>query len=215
MMAAMLWSDSPPEASPLPAFVESVAPGMRTTRLSAAVDWSSLEPGDGAVPTRYLLVGDSMAWALGTQLEPLLVERGHKLMTKSQISGSIRGYSRKRAKQFRDSVQKYHPDAVIIVLGSNEALVPHPEQLQKPIKSVVEAVGDRKCYWIGPPMWRQDTGIVKLLSDNAGPCKFFDSSVLELERRPDKIHPTPSGSKTWALAVRAWLLGEAVSSPHP
>lgn len=146
-----------------------------------------------------------MAWALGTELQPLLAEVGDKLVTQSKISGSIRGFSRRHAQEIRNPIRKYDPDVVLIVLGSNEALVPYPRHLRKPIRRVVDAIGDRTCYWIGPPMWREDTGIVEVLNDDVAPCTFFDSSDLSLERRPDRIHPTRAGSRTWALAVRDWL----------
>ena len=75
----------------------------------------------------------------------------------------------------------------------------------EPIKKIVRHVGDKPCYWIGPPMWRKDTGVVKLLEENVAPCRFFNSSPLKLERRKDGYHPNKKGAEDWAEAVLAFI----------
>ena len=48
--------------------------------------------------------------------------------------------------------------------------------------AIVAAVGSRDCYWIGPPTWKQDTGIVAVIRAN----------VVKAYRR---IHETQTLSK--------------------
>lgn len=167
-------------------------------------------------PIRYLLLGDSMAWAIGVELEPRLEAIGHHFTYKSKISASIRGWG--SGKHIKEQIQRYKPDAVIIVLGTNESQIPYPEHLDPPITRIIEAVGDRACYWIGPPTWRggkTDTGVVALLEKHKDRCAFFDSMPLDLERRPDKIHPTREGSRTWAEAIERWLIDHPPAADKP
>jgi len=176
----------------------------------ASVHASADTPGSSdaapARPLRYLLVGDSMAWAIGLELEPLIEARGDHFTYKSKISASIRGWS--SGKHIREQIKRYKPDAVIIVLGTNESQIPYPAHLETPIGRIIDAVGHHACYWIGPPTWRgggADTGVVALLARADDRCHFFDSMPLDLERRPDKIHPSRAGSKAWAEAILRWL----------
>jgi acyl-CoA thioesterase-1 len=96
------------------------------------------------------------------------------------------------------SVDKHHPDLVLINLGTNEVFVPVPEALVPRIRAIVRRIGHRDCVWIGPPTWRGDKGLVDVLRDNTAPCRFFDSSNLPLERVRDGIHPTDKGGEQWA-----------------
>ena len=184
-----------------PPLVSAVESKDARTGLPAEADAPSTRK-----PTRYLLVGDSMAWAIGIELDPLIEARGDKFTFKSKISASIRGW--RSGKHIKKTIQRYKPDAVIIVLGTNESQIPYPQHLEDPIKKIVAAVGDRACYWIGPPTWRKgksDTGVVALLESSAGPCRFFDSIPLELPRRPDGVHPDREGSRLWAKAIFDWI----------
>jgi acyl-CoA thioesterase-1 len=96
------------------------------------------------------------------------------------------------------AVSRHQPDLVLINLGTNEVFVPAPEALEPRIRSIVKRIEGRDCVWIGPPTWNGDRGIVQVLRANAPPCRFFDSSNLELDRVRDGIHPTDRGGEQWA-----------------
>jgi len=170
---------------------------------AAGVVADAQAPVESAAPTKVLLVGDSMAWGLGLALKPLIEAEGSSFRFRHKTSDSIRAYAANA--RMRDDLRKYEPDVVLITLGANEALIPKPEALVNPVKKIVRHVGDKPCYWIGPPMWRNDTGVVKVLEENVTPCKFFNSSPLALERRKDGYHPSKKGSETWARAIVSWL----------
>ncbi len=106
------------------------------------------------------------------------------------------------ATHLKESVAKHQPDLVLINLGTNEVFVPAPQALLGRIRAVVKSVGPRDCIWIGPPTWNGDKGIVEVLRDNVAPCRFFDSSNLDLERISDGIHPTDKGGEEWG--ARFW-----------
>ena len=96
---------------------------------------------------------------------------------------------------------RYAPDVVIISLGSNELFDPNPQRRAKAIRQIVSETRDRPCLWIGPPAWKKDKGFLKVLKDNTGRCRYFDSSKLTLERMADGRHPSWSGSHKWASKV--------------
>lgn len=154
-------------------------------------------------PMRYLLVGDSMAWGLALEMKPLVKARGDVFRSRTQVNDSIRGYANR--KRIRADLQKYRPDVVLVALGANDVHRAKPEGLAPYVEKIVGALGQRECYWIGPPMWKDDNGLVQVLQNNTGPCRFFDSSPLELSRRRDGIHPNREGSRVWAEAVVRWI----------
>ena len=71
------------------------------------------------------------------------------------------------------------------------------------------AGGTRPLLWIGPPNWREDTGINAMLARVLGPRRFFSSATLELERGPDGIHPNKAGGAKWAETFVRWVGAES------
>ena len=51
--------------------------------------------------------------------------------------------------------------------------------------------------------------------------RIFDSQALDLERAPDRLHPTPAGYRAWAESIAVWLplvdlgLGPVLAAPSP
>ena len=136
-------------------------------------------------------------FGLTRALEAKLKDEGATIVRHTKVSESLTSFDRGPA--LKDLLRTHDPDIVVITLGSNDALVPHPEVFARSIENIVKRVGDRECWWIGPPMWKEDTGIVRVLQENAGACHFYDSRKL-LERASDGIHPTDKGGAKWADA---------------
>ena len=148
-----------------------------------------------------LHVGDSMvggAGGLTKALEARFSAEGAKLVRDFKVSESLVSFD--KSPRLRELLAQHKPDVVIITLGTNDALVPHPEVYAANVRSIVKRASARECYWMGPPLWKADTGILAMLRDNVAPCRFFDGSKLELQRRSDGIHPTDKGGADWAAA---------------
>ncbi|MBX3186965.1 MAG: SGNH/GDSL hydrolase family protein [Labilithrix sp.] len=146
-----------------------------------------------------LHVGDSMVggqWGLTRALEQKFAAEGAKLVRDSKVSESIISYD--KSSKLKELLAKHHPDIVIVTLGTNDVFVPYPASMAANVQSIVKRIGNRECWWMGPPTWKPDTGIVQVLRDNVAPCKFFDSSSLKLQRAGDGIHPTDRGGADWA-----------------
>jgi lysophospholipase L1-like esterase len=101
---------------------------------------------------------------------------------------------------FAKMLASNNPDLVIITLGANDVFLPAPQRLAKNVASIAKKTAGRRCFWMGPPTWKKDTGIVDVIRENCAPCIFYDSSPLKLERLADGIHPDTKGAETWAAA---------------
>jgi lysophospholipase L1-like esterase len=158
-----------------------------------------------------LHVGDSMVGGnqgLTRALEQRFTAEGAKLIRDYKVSESIVSYD--HSPKLKSLVEKNRPDIVIITLGTNDVFVPYPASMAGNVRNIVKRVGATECYWMGPPTWKPDTGIVQVLKDNVAPCKFFDSSNLKLQRSGDGIHPTDRGGAEWATSF--WTYFRALPS---
>lgn len=155
--------------------------------------------------TRVLQVGDSFAAALGIELGKLLKQSGLRTSLETKTPSYIGDWA--FGPVLRKAISDYNPDLVLITLGANEVEIPVPAQRVVPIQRLVKSLGDRPCVWILPPLWKQDTGLMQVIKDNASPCQVLDSSTLvpSLPRGRDHIHPSSEGRVLWATAVFDWL----------
>lgn len=197
-----------------------------TDAATASAGLPDTKPPDGKATLhtyrRVLHIGDSMVGfkfgltrALGARFEA----DGAKFFSIPVTSAGIQSFEKNA--DLDDAIKKTRPDLVLITLGANNATSPAPEYLIPAIRKVVKKVGlsstsRRRCYWIGPPLWKPDTvGFVAVLAKSTEPCTFFDSSKLVLDRMTDGIHPTNKGGETWADAVYQFLIERMGSEPAP
>ena len=221
-------SRNPPAPAPLSA---SQADEARVTsaslRLATALEEPSaardagatVESAPPAAPPltgkTILHVGDSMVggnWGLTRALDQRFSAEGAKFIRDYKVSESIVSYD--HSPKLKGLIEKHRPDIVIITLGTNDVFVPYPASMVGNVQNIVKRVGSRECYWMGPPTWKPDTGIVQVLKDNVAPCKFFDSSNLKLQRGGDGIHPTDRGGADWATSFWTYFRGTG-AAPSP
>lgn len=187
---------------------------------SPAQEGLSLKRDAGVVPaaqaSRVLHVGDSMAPLVGNYLRPIFTKSGRNYWIESTVSTSTLDWAKKRLLQ--DAMYKYDPELVLISLGSNELFDPRPERRGPAVKQIVADTRGRPCLWIGPPLWKPDTGFIAVLRQNLGHCRYFDSAKLDLPRMEDGRHPSWSAGWRWADAVWRELGGQEpvpTGSPLP
>ncbi len=169
---------------------------------------------------RVLHIGDSMVGfkfgltrALGARFEA----DGAKFFSIPVTSAGIQSFEKNP--DLEDAIKKTRPDLVLITLGANNATSPAPEHYVSAIRKVVKKVGlsttsRRRCFWIGPPLWKPDkVGFIDVLAKSTEPCTFFDSSKLALERMTDGIHPTNKGGEVWAESIHHFLIERMAAEP--
>ncbi len=207
-------------------------PKEAATTLAGAIPTTDEPPADAGEPVdasaagprtlagkKVLHVGDSMVggqFGLTRALEAKLTEQGAKIVRHTKVSESLASFD--KTPTLKDLIRTHDPDIVVITLGANDANVPHPEVHARSIENIVRRVGDRECWWIGPPTIKNastgggpssEMSVVSVIREHAGACRFFDSSHLELERASDGIHPTDRGAARWADAFWREFLAPA------
>jgi hypothetical protein len=115
------------------------------------------------------------------------------------------------------------PALVLVTLGANEFDLPFPGQRARSIETIARkiAAAGASCVWITPPMWRPETGILRVIYEHCAPCVYFDSDAVlggglsRAEREPDGVHPSPRGGARWAEVFWAWLMDHRDPSSGP
>jgi lysophospholipase L1-like esterase len=161
--------------------------------------------------TTVLHIGDSFAGALGIELDKQLKAQGVRGILRYKTASYIPEWAYKG--KVRQYVAQYKPDLVLITLGANELKIVKPEQRIHAIKKLVGELGGRPCVWVGVPLWSgAHNDLLDVIRDNAGPCRFLDSTRLfpDMPRVHDHIHPTMNARHEWAKRVIQWLAGERV-----
>jgi lysophospholipase L1-like esterase len=191
------------------------APSAPAAATSGAAPANSGAAGaEAALPkgTLVLHIGDSFAAALGVELGKRLKAAGVRNALEYKTASYIPNWS--FGKDIPSFISKYQPDLVLVTLGANEIEIPQPEQRAGAIKHLVSELGGRPCVWVAPPLWKPDTGLLKVIQENVAPCRYLDSNALvhDLPRGRDKIHPSPEGREIWAGIVFDWLAKERVGN---
>ena len=205
-----------PVAAPPPAAV--AGPPVPQASASPAPSASAAPaPATPPPPKVVLQLGDSMVGgynALAKALAPRFEAMGAHFVRDWQDSVDIGVYDREH--RIQDLLKKHSPDLVLVTLGANDVTIPSPWVLAKNVASIARKVseGGRACYWLTPPLWTKDTGIIEVIHKNAAPCKVFDASYLKVSRIRDGIHPSDKGGETWAEAFFAFYNGNGPAIPN-
>jgi hypothetical protein len=166
--------------------------------------WSD---GAGAYPVSLagktvLLVGDSMAEGLQPSMQKRVSAAGGRFFAEPWQSSTIIGWE--GTGRLRQMIERYQPDIVFISLGSNELEARRPEGRAPLIKQMLAEIGARPAFWIGPPSWRQDRGLLGVIAENFQPGHFFNASNLQVPRQSDGKHPTLEGFEQWTEMIWHW-----------
>lgn len=158
-----------------------------------------------------LFIGDSMLEGLSPRLAAYAKHNGHKLYTVIWYSSTseIWGETTKLA----EYIKKYKPTYVFICLGANELFVRDiSSKRDKYVKNIISQIGSLPYVWIGPPNWKEDTGINDLIATNVAQGTFFLSNGMHFDRASDGAHPTRSSAILWMDSVARWMPNH---SAHP
>jgi lysophospholipase L1-like esterase len=155
--------------------------------------------------TKVLVFGDSMVDAgFAQKLKKMVEARGGTLVHDAWTSATTSTWS--KGDRLDNLLFVHKPDVVIVALGANEVFLPAPEAVAPRVRAIVSKLAPRSCFWVSPPLWKGETGIVAVEKANSAPCGFYDSGMVKVERAKDGIHPTPKGGGDWADAVWAAIV---------
>ena len=162
---------------------------------------------------RILFFGDSMLEELSRRLDDYAAANGYQMQTVIWYGSSTEKWG--MTQTLRRLIAEYKPTYLWLCLGSNELFVRDLEERDAYIKLLLSQTGDLPFVWIGPPSWKQDTGITDLIRRNVGNDHYFDSSQLQLKRKKDGRHPTKEAAAQWADTVATWMQGRHNAHPLP
>lgn len=150
-----------------------------------------------------LIFGDSMTHNLGMSLARYGTKNDFKVTSVTWESSSIIGWS--ESEKLDSFLRVSKPDYVIISLGSNELELKNFESREKYIRQLINRLGDRPFIWVGPPLWKEDKGLYKVIEKTIGKERFFPTEGFEIPRGGDHIHPTQKGADIWADSLMNWI----------
>lgn len=160
-------------------------------------------PVDTASKT-ILFFGDSMLEGLSPRLAAYCNKNGHKLYTVIWYSSTTQVWG--DCDTLSTFIRKYNPDYIIACLGANELFVRDIAAKRKaPLRHLLDEIGDRPLLWIGPPNWKEDTGINSLIEQTLEPGQFFLSDGMTFQRKSDGAHPTSTSAALWMDSVIRWM----------
>lgn len=151
-----------------------------------------------------LFIGDSMLDGLSPRLSAYAAESGHTLYSVIWYSSSTEQWG--KSDRLRQYINDLHPSYIFICLGSNELMIRDiKEKRSQYVKKLVEEMDTIPFLWIGPPNWREDTGINDMLQTNLPEGTFFLSNGMSFERRKDGAHPTVKSAAVWMDSIARWM----------
>lgn len=158
-----------------------------------------------------LFFGDSMLEGLSPRLAAYCEENGHTLYTVIWYSSTTQVWG--DCDTLSVFIRRYKPDYIVACLGANELFVKDiAKKREKPLAHLLGEIGDRPLLWIGPPNWKDDTGINDLLASTLDEGQFFLSNGMTFSRKSDGAHPTAASAAEWMDSVVRWMPDHAA---HP
>lgn len=149
-----------------------------------------------------LLTGDSMAEGIGWSMKKKVEDAGGHIIVQPVYSSTTVQWQDEG--RIREYIERFNPDIIFVALGSNEIFVTDLEARAKAVRGISADIGSRPAYWIGPPSWKPDKGIVRVIEENFKEGHFYNSNSLVVPRRKDGAHPTVEGYKIWTELIWTW-----------
>lgn len=184
-----------------------IVSGAARLNAGGAIEFTAWADGEGVFPMSLanktiLLTGDSMSEGIGWSFRDKVEAAGGKLIVQPVYSSTtVKWQAEGLLSQY---IAKYRPDIVFIALGSNEIFTSDMQTRGAAVRSITAELGDIPAYWIGPPSWKPDRGIVNTIEENFRPGYFYNSNSLVVPRRKDGAHPTVEGYVTWTELIWKW-----------
>ena len=154
-----------------------------------------------------LFIGDSMLERLSPRIAAYAEENEHQMNTVIWYGSSTEVWA--TSGRAKECIRKYRPDYIIISLGGNELFITDIiARRTKYVKQIVAEFADIPYVWIGPPNWKKDTGINKMIQSVVPKGNFYLSYTPDqhYERAKDGAHPTPASAAKWADRICKWIV---------
>ncbi|MBO4771173.1 MAG: hypothetical protein J5595_01400 [Bacteroidales bacterium] len=157
---------------------------------------------------RILLIGDSMAYSLMFRAKNYCDYNGHELFVVTYVAATSQTYAQSDTLEYY--VNQFKPTYIIFVIGANEMFTLDGHQRGKYFDRIIPQTHGIKTVWVGPPNWREDTGINDAMMEKFGPKQFFLSKNLRFTRvEGDVAHPDRKSSTMWMDSISSWIMRDS------
>lgn len=161
---------------------------------------------------KILLIGDSMLEQLRWRMRDYCQENGHELKTVMWYSSQSMWFGQSDTLAYY--IKEHKPTYIVMVLGANELFVSNIKQKRaKFVKKIIKQADTIPFIWIGPPNWKDDTGINNLILRYCGKYKYYPSYKItqnpQFARYADGAHPKPHAAANWMDSVAVWIQTES------
>ncbi len=171
------------------------------------IDTLSVEKDTVIVDTtsqKILLIGDSMLEGLSLRLRDYTAYNEHEIKTVIWYSSSTLWYGTSDTLKYY--INQFKPTYVMLVLGANELSISNiKEKRDGYVKEIINQIDTIPYVWVGPPNWKEDTGINDLIIENVGLDHYFASKDLTYKRYKDGAHPTRTSAVMWMDSIASWI----------
>ncbi len=151
-----------------------------------------------------LIIGDSMLEGLNPRLAAYADKNGHTLHSVIWYSSTSKYFGESDTLKYY--IRKYNPSFIFLSLGGNELFVRDIiEKREGYVKKIIADIGNIPYVWIGPPNWKDDTGINELVQRNVPDGNFFLSNGMHFDRQKDGAHPTHASAALWMDSIARWM----------
>lgn len=155
------------------------------------------------MPQNIMIFGDSMLGGIAPRMAKYAKQNGHTLHTVIWDSSTTRLWAESDTLEY--FLEKIKPTFIFISLGSNELYLRNPYKWQPYVEKVLEKIGEIPYIWIGPPNWKEDSGINDMIEQTVKSGAFFRSAGMHFDRKKDKVHPTTASAALWVDSIARWL----------
>lgn len=154
---------------------------------------------------KFLIVGDSQAngWP-GRSLQSTLEQKGHQVVRRAYDGNGAVRWRSSRASEYQDLLQRFKPDTVILLFGSNDLAGPSLKSAMEWFKG-----SHPRVFYSGPPRYARDDrrpigDAIRELGLEVFRSMYIDAypstSSVSLYL-PDGIHMNQSGGRKWATTI--------------
>jgi len=155
-----------------------------------------------------LLIGDSMAYSLMFRAQNYCNHNGHTLNVVSWVSATSKTYAMCDTLEYY--VNLYRPTYIMFVIGANEMFKSNAMGRWEYFDRIIPQAHGLPMVVIGPPNWREDTGINRCMMQMFGPRQFFLSKRLRYTRiKGDIVHPDRASGSMWMDSVATWIMRDS------
>lgn len=157
---------------------------------------------------RFLLIGDSMNEFLRIRMQDYCRNNGHTMNTVIWYSSSTLWYG--QCDTIAHFIRKFKPTYVVLTIGSNELFIKDIiKERDAFAQHVIDQIDTLPYIWVGPPNWKDDTGINDLIISKAGRSRYFESKKLSFKRGKDGAHPVRESAYAWMDSIAKFLQNDA------